>query len=114
MTRLVRGRVVRGALLGATALGPLAAPFAIREATAKVGVTSATDGDPLGKPPQEAERVLRIGVDVQANELITTSANDRAHLLFLDGSSLTVGPNAQLTIDKFVFCLLYTSPSPRD
>ena len=83
--------------------GLLAAPFAIGEAAAKVGVTSATDGDPLGKPPQEAERVLRIGVDVQANELITTSANDRAHLLFLDGSSLTVGPNAQLTIDKFVF-----------
>jgi hypothetical protein len=75
----------------------------VGEASAKVGVTSATDGDPLGKPPQEAERVLRIGVDVQANELITTSANDRAHLLFLDGSSLTVGPNAQLTIDKFVF-----------
>jgi hypothetical protein len=99
----VRIRAVRIALLGATAFGLLAAPVAIGDAAAKVGVTSATDGDPLGKPPQEAERVLRIGVDVQANELITTSANDRAHLLFLDGSSLTVGPNAQLTIDKFVF-----------
>ena len=100
----VRVRAVRTALLAATVFGLLAAaPFAIREAAAKVGVTSATDGDPLGKPPQEAERVLRIGVDVQANELITTNANDRAHLLFLDGSSLTVGPNAQLTIDKFVF-----------
>src|SRR5690349_5370906 len=99
----VRVRAVRTALLGATVLGLLAAPLAVREAAAKVGVTSATDGDPLGKPPQEAERVLRIGIDVQANELITTSANDRAHLVFLDGSSLTVGPNAQLTIDKFVF-----------
>ena len=47
--------------------------------------------------------MLRIGIDVQANELITTSANDRAHLVFLDGTSLTVGPNARLTIDKFVF-----------
>ena len=47
--------------------------------------------------------MLRIGIDVQANELITTRANDRAHLVFLDGTSLTVGPNAQLTIDKFVF-----------
>lgn len=73
------------------------------EAVAKVGVTSATDGDPLGKPPSENERVLRIGVDVQANELVTTSATDRAHLVFLDGSSLTVGPNAQLTIDRFVY-----------
>lgn len=103
MTKSVCGRDVRSALLGAVVFGLLAAPLAIREAAAKVGVTSATDGDPLGKPPQEAERVLRIGVDVQANELITTSANDRAHLLFLDGSSLTVGPNAQLTIDRFVF-----------
>ena len=70
---------------------------------ARVGVTSATDGDPLGKPPNENERVLRIGIDVQANELVTTRNNDRAHLLFLDGTSLTVGPNAQLVIDRFVF-----------
>ena len=72
-------------------------------ALARVGVTSATSGDPLAKPPTEAERVLRIGIDIQANELITTTANDRAHLLFIDGTSLTVGPNAHLTIDKFVF-----------
>ena len=72
-------------------------------ASAKVGVTSASDGDPRGKPPTEAERVLRVGVDVQANELITTQANDRAHLMFLDGTSLSVGPNAQLTIDRFVY-----------
>lgn len=72
-------------------------------ATAKVGVTSAAEGDPRGRPPSEAERVLRVGVDVQANEVITTDANDRAHLMFLDGTSLSVGPNAQLTIDKFVY-----------
>ena len=72
-------------------------------AWAGVGVTSGADGDPLGKPPNENERILRIGIDVQANELITTSATDRAHLVFLDGSSLTVGPDARLTIDKFVF-----------
>ena len=72
-------------------------------ASAKVGVTSASDGDPRGKPPTEAERVLRVGIDVQANELITTQANDRAHLMFLDGTSLSVGPNAQLTIDRFVY-----------
>ena len=82
------------------AVGPSFFPSA---ATAKVGVTSAADGDPRGKPPSEAERVLRVGVDVQANELITTSATDRAHLMFLDGTSLSVGPNAQLTIDKFVY-----------
>jgi hypothetical protein len=73
------------------------------DAVARVGVTAATDGDPLGRPPGESERVLRVGIDVQANEIISTKENDRAHLLFLDGTSLTVGPNAQLVIDKFVF-----------
>jgi hypothetical protein len=72
-------------------------------AQGRVGVTSAASGDPLGKPPALPERVLRIGVDVQANEQVTTGTNDRAHLVFLDGSSLTVGPNARLTIDKFVY-----------
>ena len=73
------------------------------QAQNRVGVTSAATGDPLGKPPAQAERVLHVGVDVQANELVTTGATDRAHLLFLDGSSLTVGPQARLTIDRFVY-----------
>jgi hypothetical protein len=95
------GSVARAVLLGTSAITLLGAPSGV--AMARVGVTSATAGDPLGKPPTEAERVLRIGIDVQANELITTKANDRAHLVFLDGTSLTVGPDAQLTIDKFVY-----------
>ena len=77
--------------------------IAIAPGSARVGVTSQTDGDPLGKPPTEAERVLRVGIDIQANEVITTKADDRAHVVFLDGTSLTVAPNAQLVVDKFVY-----------
>ncbi len=88
------------ALAGALALTPAGTAWA---QASRVGVTSATNGDPLGKPPSDNERVLRIGIDVQANEVVTTHDNDRAHLVFLDGTSLTVGPNAQLTIDKFVY-----------
>jgi hypothetical protein len=91
--------LLRAALLVTTAI----VPFAISEASARVGVTSGADGDPLGKPPDEAERVLRIGIDVQANEIITTGAKDRAHLVFLDGSALTVGSDARLVIDNFVY-----------
>jgi len=69
----------------------------------RVGVTSQTDGDPLGKPPTQNERVLRVGIDIQANEVITTNADDRAHIVFLDGTALTVAPSARLTIDKFVY-----------
>ena len=86
-------------LLSATTFGLLIAA----NADARVGVTSATNGDPLGRPPNENERILRIGIEVQANEVVTTRANERAHLVFLDGTSLTVGPNARLAIDKFVY-----------
>src|SRR4051812_32630724 len=101
MTRyLMIGRAcLRVALFAELALVLLGAGIAC----ARVGVTSATNGNPLGKPPLEQERVLRVGLDVQQNEVITTRANDRAHLMFLDGSSLTVGPDAQLTIDRFVY-----------
>ena len=72
-------------------------------AHAGVGVTSQTDGEPLGKPPTDAERILRVGVDIQVDELITTRQDDRAHIVFVDGTSLTVGPNAKLKIDRFVY-----------
>ena len=69
---------------------------------ARVGVTSATEGDPTGKPPMDTERILRVGIDVVADEVITTN-RDRAHLVFLDGTSLTVSPNARLKIDRYVY-----------
>ena len=97
-------RSIGGLSLVCAALVGTTAPTLVAPAQAQsVGVTSATDGDPLGRPPSANERILRIGIDVQANEVVTTRADDRAHLVFLDGTSLTVGPNAQLTVDKFVY-----------
>jgi hypothetical protein len=92
------GSSLRAALMGVALLALFGTP-----ASARVGVTSATDGDPLGKPPTQNERVLRIGIDIQSDEVVTTTNNDRAHLVFLDGTSLTVGPNARVVIDKFVY-----------
>jgi hypothetical protein len=72
-------------------------------ALAQVGVTSVAVGQPRGTPPAQNERVLRVGVDVFANERIMTGAADRAHLVFLDGSAVTVGPSSDLVIDRFVY-----------
>ena len=69
----------------------------------QVGVTSAASGDPRGTPPAQPTRTLRVGIDVVGNERVTTGAADRAHLVFLDGSGLTVGANSEVVIDKFVF-----------
>ena len=44
-----------------------------------------------------------IGQDVVFNERIATEAEGQTQLLFVDESSMTVGPNSDLTIDQFVY-----------
>jgi hypothetical protein len=81
----------------------VAAVFAgIAEVRARVGVASATNGDPTGKAPTQSERVLRVGTDIQAGEVITTHHNDRIDLLFVDGTSLTASPDSQFRVDNFL------------
>jgi hypothetical protein len=99
---LVRSNLKTRAAWWVCAATMIMLPVAVA-AQGRVGVTSQTDGDPLGRPPSASERVLRVGIDIQANETITTKSDDRAHLVFLDGTSLTVAPNAQLVIDRFVY-----------
>lgn len=89
----------RALLVGAAVLGL----FGAAHAQGRIGVTQATQNTPTGQPPGGADRVLLVGTDVHADEVITTKADDRAHLVFLDGTTLTIGPNAQLKIDKFVY-----------
>lgn len=90
--------------VGSTILAAaIAAGLAAAPASARVGVTSVTDGEPVGLPPAGTERILRVGIDVQANERVTTKADDRAHVVFLDGTALTVGPNSVLVIDRYVY-----------
>ena len=91
--------LLRALLVGAAGLALLTPA----QAQSRIGVTQATQNNPMGQPPGGVDRVLRVGTDVQANEIISTAADDRAHLVFLDGTTLTVGPSSQLTIDKFVY-----------
>lgn len=72
-------------------------------ATAKVGVTSAVLPQASGQPPGGDFRVLNIGQDIVADEKLETGPNGKAQLLFVDGSSLTVGPNSDIVVDEFVF-----------
>ncbi|MGZ3339167.1 MAG: FecR family protein [Reyranella sp.] len=91
--------LLRALLVGAAVLGL----FSTAHAQGRIGVTQSVQNNPLGKPPGGVDRVLRVGTDVQANEIISTTDNDRAHLVFLDGTTLTIGPSSSMTIDKFVY-----------
>lgn len=69
----------------------------------KVGVNSAVNTDAQGTPPGAATRKLVIGQEVVFNEHITTSSTGQTQLLFLDESSMSIGPDSDLTIDQFVY-----------
>jgi len=69
----------------------------------KVGINAAVNTNANGTPPGGVARRLVIGEDVIHNERITTDAGGQTQILFVDGSSVSVGPNADLTIDDFVY-----------
>jgi trimeric autotransporter adhesin len=69
----------------------------------KVGINAAVNTDANGTPPGGATRRLVIGQEVVHNEHIATDARGQAQILFLDGSSVSVGPEADLLIDEFIY-----------
>ncbi|HTV45656.1 MAG TPA: FecR family protein [Stellaceae bacterium] len=84
-------------LLGLVLSGPAA--FAQQ----RVGVDAAVNPAAMGTPPGGAVRQLVVGQDVVFNERIATTAAGQAQILFVDESSLSVGPNANMVIDRFVY-----------
>jgi hypothetical protein len=69
----------------------------------RVGVKAAVNPQATGAVPGAAPRRLVIGQDVIFNERITTTDSGQTQLLFLDESSMSIGPNSDITIDQFVY-----------
>jgi hypothetical protein len=89
-------------LAGVAALAVLAmAPSAF--AQQKSGVAAAVNPQAQASAGAAAPRTLMVGQDVIFGERIRTGAQGQVQLLFLDESSLTVGPNSDITIDEFVY-----------
>jgi len=69
----------------------------------RVGVTTAVNPEAIGAHPGGATRPIVIGQDVVANEHISTGTAGQTQILFLDQSAMTIGPNSDLAIDRFVY-----------
>ena len=69
----------------------------------KVGVNSAVNTNAAGTIPGGATQRLVVGEKVVFNEHIVTDLGGQAQILFLDQSSMTIGPNSDLMIDAFVY-----------
>ena len=48
-------------------------------------------------------KTITIGQSITHKERIQTRANGSVQLLFLDKTSMTIGPNSDLTIDEYVY-----------
>ncbi|MCP5114674.1 MAG: hypothetical protein GY953_27920, partial [bacterium] len=88
------------------ALSALAAAVPAADAgteAGRAGVAATVNPAVEGKLGSTKARVLFVGSDVFRDETIRTDVAGLTHLLFLDQSSLTIGPNSELVIDRFVF-----------
>ena len=72
-------------------------------AVTQIGVTSAVLPNARGTPPEQPTRILELGNDMYANEHVQTVENGKVHLLFKDGSALSIGPNSDIVLDRFVY-----------
>jgi hypothetical protein len=68
-----------------------------------VGDVGAVTPQALGTPPGEKTRNMVIGARVIANELIQTSGAGTLNVVFLDRTTLAIGRNSTLVIDKYVY-----------
>lgn len=68
----------------------------------KIGVAAAVQNSVQGVQGG-SPRALSVGSEVFSNERIRTGQASTAQLLFLDKTSVSIGPQAELTLDRFVY-----------
>lgn len=69
----------------------------------KAGVVASVNQNARGSPPGAATRVLALGADVMQRERVDTDANGTAQISFADRSTMNIGRNASIVIDRFVY-----------
>ncbi len=85
------------ALLAGTAL------FTVNVQAQSVGTAAAVNPTTEGVRPGQAVRVLRLGSDIISNERISTSPRGSTQILFVDKTTLNIGPGSSVVIDQYVF-----------
>lgn len=68
-----------------------------------VGAAAAVKPSSTGTPPGGTTRTLEVGTDIVSRERIRTTGTGSLQVMFLDKSTMTIGPNSDLLIDEFVY-----------
>ncbi len=93
--------VARLLISAATAFAAL--PAASQAVAEDVGVAAAVNPASFGTQPGAERRTLQLGGNIAFMEELETDAGGQTQVLFLDQSTLTVGPESYVLIDEFVF-----------
>lgn len=67
-----------------------------------IGTAAGVENTVWGSVQGSQERIV-LGNDVYQNESVQTNESSNAHLLFVDKTKLSVGPESNVVLDKFVF-----------
>jgi hypothetical protein len=68
-----------------------------------VGNVGAVNQSAHGAPPGQPARQLSLGANIENRERIETNADGSAQILFRDTSTMTIGRNSTVTVDRFVY-----------
>lgn len=69
----------------------------------KIGVVGVAKQTLTSKNATTASRVLNTGDDVIFEDTLTTDSKGQTQLIFIDKSTLTIGANSSVVVDKFVY-----------
>lgn len=94
-------RVLRGLLAIVVMVFTFSMP-AFGQAGESIGVVALVNPDATLARAEE-ERLPVAGEDVFLDDRMLTSSQGQVHLMLVDKSSFTVGPNSDITIDRFVY-----------
>src|SRR5687768_4082342 len=86
-------------LSSVAALGLLGAATA--RAQVVVGTAGAVNPASHSLPPGAGVRVIQIGAKVVHRERVQTSDKGSVQLVFVDKTSISIGPNSDIVIDEF-------------
>ncbi|MEO1611759.1 MAG: FecR domain-containing protein [Pseudomonadota bacterium] len=97
-------RLAKTSSLSALALAVvLGAAPQVSFAATEIGSVAAANRDIEGTPPNASTRSLLIGDRLIANERLVSSPDGSGQMIFLDQTTLTVSPNSEIVLDKYVY-----------
>jgi hypothetical protein len=91
--------------LGSSLIALIVSVFAphTRANAQNAGTVGAVNPSASGTPPGAGTRTLAIGNNVVRNERLQTSAAGTLHVVLADRTTLNLGPNTDLVIDRLVY-----------